>query len=193
MFFTLGCKKESLNNKNSIVQIKQSNSLKKELEFDNKDTRTLVNKDFTLRVESDFSKDTLDVVDYKEDKFSSPIITAQKLSFFKKDKLLKSYELPIKILKKKTINKSIIAALQTPIYKLCVSKSLNEDFYIIYGSDFCNGSKCPEFIGIYSMSGDIIYEGVSTEENRISLKDIVEQHKIELNKSTNCIKIDNLK
>ncbi|SHH88208.1 hypothetical protein [Flavobacterium defluvii] len=151
---------------------------------------SLNNKDFSLNIETYFSKDTLNVVDYKEDIYSSPIIIFQKLSFYNKNKLIKTHQLPLKNVNKKTITDKVISATGTPIYKACLSKKSNQDFYIVNGSDYCNGSDCPEFIGIYLMNGDIIYEGFSNEKKKHILKNIIVKNSIDLNKLTNCIDID---
>lgn len=176
-----------------VVSCKQSknfvqNTPKEQVTQKLKDTiiRNLHNKEYSLKMETHFINDTLDVVDYREDKYSSPIITFQKLSFYNKSKLIKDYELPLKSVGKKIITGKILEVIETPIYKMCLSKN----FYIVQGSDYCNGSDCPEFIGIYSMNGDIIYEGFSSKERTSLLKNIVIKNNIDLNKLTNCINID---
>jgi len=183
ILFSIGCKKGESSHREIM------NLPNEKLQTDDKIISKITNDIFTLKIETFFTKDTLNVVDYKEDKYSSPIITNQELLFFKDDKLIKHLKLSIRNIKKKTITDRVIGALQTPIYKACLSHS-KEDYYVIYGSDYCNGSECPEFIGIYSMAGNVIYEGFSNEKKKISLKDILTKNEIDLNKLTDCIKIE---
>lgn len=190
IFIMLGCKNELLGIKEKTKLISKHKSI--QLSSIKKETfiRTLNNNEFKLNIETQISNDTLDVVDYKEDIYSSPIILTQKLFFYREDKLLNNYRLPIKYVEKKTINKFTINALQTPLYKVCLIKTNDNDYYIVYGSDYCNGSECPEFTGIYTMEGKTIYEGLSTKKEKPSLKDVLLKCKIKLNNPSQCIKID---
>jgi hypothetical protein len=190
MFIFLGCKNESLKGNEKTISIQKSNSIKLSVSSEGTILKTLKNNEFKLDIETSFSNDTLDIIDYKEDIYSSPIILSQQLYFFKNDKLINHYKLPIKYVKKKTITKISLNALQTPLYKVCLTRTNDNDYYIVYGSDYCNGSDCPEFIGIYSMSGKMIYEGISTKKGKVSLKDILLKYKIKLDNSSQCIKTD---
>jgi hypothetical protein len=187
----MGCRNGLLKNDTKVNSITKAKTFKKKSV--QAVIKTLKNNEFKLNIETLFSNDTLNIIDYKNDFCSSPIILTQKLSFYEKDKLLNHYELPIKKIKKKTITKINLNTLQTPIYKVCLVRSNNNnDYYIVDGSDCCNGSNCPEFTGIYTMQGKIIYEGVSTIKGKVSLKDILLKFKIELNKPLQCIKTDSL-
>lgn len=169
-------------------KVVSQNISKRQVAQQSKDTTisNLRNKEYSLRIETHISNDTLNVVDYKEDKYSSPVITFQKLIFYDKNELIKEYKPPLKNVDKKTITNKIIRAVQTPIYKMCISNN----FYIIQGSDYCNGSDCPEFIGIYSSKGDVIYEGFPNEKKKTLLKDIVVKNNIDLNKPTHCVNVE---
>ena len=59
---------------------------------------------YALIVKSEYSKDTLDIFDYQEDPYSTPIILKQVLIFTANDTILKEYELPIANTKKRTVN-----------------------------------------------------------------------------------------
>lgn len=185
-FFLLGCKNES--SKSSLVSSQESKELPTATE--NVIIKTLRNNEFTLNIETHFSNDTLDVIDYKEDPNSSPIILEQKAYFLKDNKLITKFSPAINFTKKKTITRKEINALQTPIYRICLVKTMVDNFYLMYGSDYCNGSDCPEFTGIYTMDGKVVYEGISTIKGKIPLKDILLKYKIELNKPSECIDID---
>jgi hypothetical protein len=186
----MGCKNGLFKNDMKENSIENTKSITLPKKSQQTVIKILTNNEFKLNIETLFSSDTLDIIDYKNDFCSSPIILTQKLSFFEKDKLLNHYELPIKVIKKKTITKISLNTLQTPIYKICLVRANNNDYYIVNGSDCCNGSNCPEFTGIYTMQGKIIYEGVSTIKGKVSLKDILLMYKIELNNPLQCIKTD---
>jgi hypothetical protein len=190
VLFTLGCKNESVKANDKDTSAQEINSKNTSLTSEDKVIRTLKNGEFKLEIETAFSNDTLDIIDYKNDYCSTPIILTQQLSFFKNDKLLHQHRLPFKEIKKKTISKTTLGVLQTPIYKVCMTKANNIDYYVVNGADCCNGSGCAEFTGIYTMKGEVIFEGVSTELNKPSLKEILLKYKIELNNYTQCIKTD---
>lgn len=186
IIFTIGCKKVA------TIDAVSFNDSNVKLQLEDTVTYKIVNADFSLEISSYILKDTLDVDDYKEDKFSSPIILSQELSFFENEKLVKMYKLPIKRLEVKTITKKTINIMHTPIYKICITKNSKNDFYVISGAeyDYCNGVDCLEFIGIYSMRGNKIYEGYSNENKQEIFAEILKNNNIELNKSKNCIEAD---
>lgn len=155
-------------------------------------TKTLSNAKFTLNVATHFSNDTLDVIDYKEDPYSGPVILKQQIYFYENNKLIKEYLPTINSVKKRTISKTEVEALQTPLYKICLVKTDIDDFYVVHGSDYCNGATCPEFTGIFTMNGKVIYEGISTVKDKKSLKEILSKYKINLNNQLSCINLDNI-
>jgi uncharacterized protein YjfI (DUF2170 family) len=183
----IGCKNEEI--KNTSITIQEYKTIKKSYRFEKTVLKILKNSEFELEVETRVSNDTLDLIDYKENIYSSPIILSQKMLFFKNKKLIKEYVLPIKHVNKKTIHEKTIKALEMPLYNICLIKSKGSDYYIAYGSDYCNGADCPEFIGIYSMNGRVIYEGFSTIKGKVSLKSIILKYKINLDNLSPCINI----
>jgi hypothetical protein len=135
------------------------------------------NDTFSLKVKTKFSKDTLNIIDYKEDKYSSPIILEQNVLFFKNDSVAKEAKIPIESIRKKTIKNIYLDILRTPIYEISLVKSKRNIYYLILGSDYCNGSTCLEFVGIYNFSGDVIYEGVPNYKKEL-LKEILLKYEI---------------
>lgn len=73
-----------------------------------------------------------------------------------------------------------------------LGEKFKQGIFIVKGAfyDYCNGTDCPEFIGIYSMKGKVIYEGYTNEKNKVSLKNILTEYGIQPNKSMDCIKVD---
>ena len=179
LLLAISCKQGKANSQN----VSGNQSIQK---FNDTVVSTIHNKDYYLKIETHLFNDTLDVVDYKEDKYSSPIITYQSLSFYSNKKLVKNYKLPIKNINKKTVTGKVLEIAETPIYKMCISNN----FYIIQGSDYCNGSDCPEFIGIYDVSGTVTCEWFSNKKDKTSLKNILFKNKIDINNLTNCVNIE---
>ena len=144
---------------------------------------------YALIVKSEYSKDTLDILDYHEDPYSTPIILKQVLVFTANDTILKEYKLPIANTKKRTVNGIFLNVLQTPIYEIGIVNSKKSIYYAIWGSDYCNGPDCLEFIGIYNYKGDIIFEGI-TNSNKERFKKILCKYKIDINKRLDTKEID---
>jgi hypothetical protein len=181
VILVLGCKDSSIENKQTYLSMNKT----KDTLPDKKISRMLVNGNYSIGANTTYSNDTLDIPDWKENIYSSPIIKYQNLDFFENDKLIKNHILPINLVKRKTIKDKIIEVVSIPIYEVCLLKGKEADFYLVNGADYCNGSKCPEFIGIYTMNGDIIYEGISTigalSKKYLSLKTISEKFGININ------------
>lgn len=144
---------------------------------------------FALKVKTKFSKDTLNNFDYKEDKYSSPIILEQYVLFFKNGNVIKESKIPIDSIRRQTIKNSHFNILITPIYEIGLVKSEDKLFYIIMGSDYCNGSNCLEFIGIYSSLGNVIYEGVPNYKKK-EIKQLLLEYKIDINNRIQTFEIE---
>lgn len=144
---------------------------------------------FALKVKTKFSKDTLNNFDYKEDKYSSPIILEQYVLFFKNGNVIKESKIPIESIRRQTIKNSHFNILITPIYEIGLVKSEDKLFYIIMGSDYCNGSNCLEFIGIYSSLGNVIYEGVPNYKKK-EIKQLLLEYKIDINNRIQTFEIE---
>jgi len=190
IFVLMGCKKDSSKEiiKDTSIS-KKTKTIPLRISPEEVIVRRLEYNKFALSIKTQFSNDTLDIIDYKNDFCSSPIILTQELSFFEKNKLIKHYKLPIQVLKKKTITKNNLKTLKTPIYEIFLTKG-NSYYYIVNGADCCNGVDCAEFTGIYTMLGEVIYEGTSMTKEKVSLADILHKYKINLNKSEKSIRTD---
>ena len=53
--------------------------------------KSLKYKEYSLTINTKYKKDTLNVIDYKEDKYSSPVILHQEFIFFKNGKKIKEF------------------------------------------------------------------------------------------------------
>lgn len=161
------------------------------------DLRSIENDSFKLNLISFISKDTLGGK-WEDDIYGSPIIGKQKLEFYEDKIKTKSYFLPFKNKVKVTNNNRSVSVASIPILEICILKGNPNDYFYIYGADFCNGIHCPEFIGIYSMQGEILYEKISTEDSfhladgYQSLEDLLKKNQMDINNTSNCQSIINL-
>lgn len=154
-------------------------------------SKYIVYQNYKLKIETLFSTDSIATIDYRTDVCATPIIMHQKLSFFKDEQLIKSHVAQILTSKKETISGSIIDALKTPIYEICVNLTGGEACYVVNGADCCNGQDCKEFTGIYSLDGRVEYESTSTKNKESTLKLFLLKYKINLNKNVKCMRTDN--
>jgi hypothetical protein len=181
----IGCK-----NNSKLIDKKNKLDEKDSIFFKTSNAVKIIDNDvFSLKIKTKFSKDTLNNLDYKEDKYSSPIILEQYILFFKNDNLIKESKTSIESITRKTIKNTYFNILRTPIYEVGLVKSKDKLYYIILGSDYCNGSNCLEFIGIYSSLGNVIYEGVPNYKKK-ELKQILLEHKIDINNRIQTIEIE---
>ncbi|MGB8190381.1 MAG: hypothetical protein WCF67_00620 [Chitinophagaceae bacterium] len=153
-------------------------------------TAALVNKQYKLLIVTSFSNDTVDIVDYREDPYSSPIILDQHILFYENDRLISRDKVAIKSVIKQTTGKKKLEALQTPVYQICLNNVAQESYYLVYGSDYCQGTGCPEFIGIYSMHGKTIYQGLSTDKDHSRLEKVLSEYQIQINNHNQCSQVD---
>ena len=152
----------------------------------------VTNASDSLELLTTYKKDTLNVVDWEEDKFSNPVIVKQVLKFYNNLQLVKEHELPIKYKLQKNVKGQTLNVPVVPITNICYHKGINGDYFIIGGSDFCMGVLCPEFTGIYQMDGSPIFEATSTESKdkfRIDLVKLIESTGIQINKPDKCMSL----
>lgn len=152
-------------------------------------TIQISNDSYHLDLVTEYKKDTLNVIDWEEDKYSNPVIVKQVLKFYNHSQLVKEHELPIKYISKETIKGKSLNVPEVPIIDICYHKGINENYFIVSGSDFCMGVLCPEFIGVYQMNGKELYESVTTDkENKpnFNFKVFLESTGIKINKPDKC-------
>lgn len=185
LLISAGCKKEQ------SIEVKALPLPSKEYKVIDTVSKQLNTKGFSLKIVSYLLRDTLNLEEYKENRYSSPIVLGQDLLFFEGKKLLKQHKLPVEKIKVKTISDSTVIIMNTPVYKICSVKNSNEEFYVVGGSyyDVCNGSDCPEFTAIYSMKGEVLIEDYTGDEIVAPLPNIIDKYRIDLNESTNCVRV----
>lgn len=128
---------------------------------------------------------------WSDEVYGSPIVVNQKIIFYKDGIIQKEHNFPIKQITKLARRGNINAA-SIPIFDVCMLHSDDKYIFYTYGADFCNGIECPEFIGLYELNGEVIYEGISTEltsAKRTKLLKVIEDFNIDLNKPDKCVSI----
>lgn len=125
------------------------------------------NASHRLELHTEILHDTLSGK-WEDDLYGTPIVKRQYLKFYKGENLVKYYHLPIINREKSARRSGAINVPFYPVHQICVLKGTGGNFiYSVYGADFCNGVKCPEFFGYYGPMGEILYEGFSTEKPQI--------------------------
>lgn len=154
-------------------------------------TIQITNNYYHLDLVTEYKKDTLNVIDWEEDKYSNPIIIKQVLKFYNQTLLIKEHELPIKSIPKETIKGKVLSVPYVPIINICYHKGVKSDYFIVSGSDFCMGVTCPEFTGIYQMNGSVLFEAISTEskDKFKKLVKVIELTGIEINNPNKCMSL----
>lgn len=184
----LGCKDSDISQK-----LTAKTSTDRNYRFEN--MRSIINGQYKLEMITSFINDTLSG-EWEDEIYGTPLVEKQRLVFFESGIIGKIYFLPLERIWKTAKRSPTVSIARTPILEICLIKSQRQDFYCIYGADFCNGVECPEFYGIYSMDGLAIYEGITTigplSEELFSLDSILNTYQIDLNKTDTCQSILNV-
>jgi hypothetical protein len=143
---------------------------------------------FKLKLKSILLKDTL-IEEWEDDqlRFGTPLVHEQRLFFYKNEREIKSHLLPINRIKITTRKQQNTEVAALPVFDICIKHAGTDKLYYVYGAGFCNGTGCSEFTGLYNLDGDIIYEGVSTNESSARELEIVsKKYNLDFNKSDSC-------
>lgn len=150
----------------------------KQFKFKTKDK--LVNSDYSLEIETEFLNDTLSL-DYVIDPlYVRPIISMQKLIFKKKNAITKEIYPMIMQIDSRNKNGKKILMLDASIYSI-TTYSGKRDLFSVKGCGLLKG-EIPEFFGLYSMEGQVLYEGYSkfgpSKKTYRDLKEILKDYGI---------------
>ena len=162
--------------------------VREEAEKNNKDTSIILkNGIYQLKLQTMVLNDILSE-NWVEYGFLSPLILEQFLIFYKNGEIIKEYSIPIEKMLKKTNHYSEIALATIPIFNICLLKGKNIDVYEIYGANYCCGVRCPEFLGYYSMEGEILSENIAAKKYLAGkeLSNFLAKYKIDINKPEKC-------
>lgn len=120
-------------------------------------TRSITNGQYTISIQSDFINDSLNPDYVYSDRLIWPIIQNQKLIIEKKGDVKFEYLIPLKK-KMRPNNLSInIQSLETPIWEIAIYNG-SQIIIGVHGEDYCLGSRCAKFIGLYDLQGKVLFE-----------------------------------
>jgi hypothetical protein len=154
----------------------------------NQDTTiVLENGIYKLELRTIILDDTLEE-DWIEYGFLAPLINSQYLIFYKNEKIISEYEIPVEKIVKNTKEQKQASLVSIPVFDLCLLKGSNIEVYKIYGANYCNGILCPEFTGLYSMEGKMITEYSAAKKyfSGEDSYDFLTKNKIDLSKPVKC-------
>ena len=154
-------------------------------DFDNKldsITNLCYYKEYTLSLKTYILKDSVVTNDLL---WQKPTVIKQEISIYNKKKLIKKIKISNIQIHIHTKDNAELEISQIPIIDVSFVKGTEEYLYL-YGALNCNGIGCPEYLGIYDLSGNKCVEYISTcHDNKYKLfEEFVSKHKIDLD---NCI------
>ncbi|MCB0555132.1 MAG: hypothetical protein KDD02_16405 [Phaeodactylibacter sp.] len=145
--------------------------------------------DYSLILKTSILDDTL-AGRWESPLFGSPIIERQHLVFLKGREVIRSHSLPIKEVEKAAAKGKLVSVTEIPILEICLVRGGASDYYSVSGAADCNGVGCPEFAGIYTLEGSVLYEGISTtgptNQNYPPLQSVLAEYSIDLRKTQGC-------
>lgn len=153
--------------------------------FDTSISITFQNSKLTLK--SIVNRDTLSG-QWADAIYGTPIVQMQQLLFYENQVEVKNH-LPSIGRKIKTGKSSKpIEVASFPIFDICVIPgATGSAYYYVYGADFCNGINCSEFTGIYTLKGEIIFEGKSSDPGFAErLLQVQKNNNLHLSNGENC-------
>jgi hypothetical protein len=149
-------KRELSNVEKRDALLKKYNNL---LKFNTSDK--LVNGVYSLEIETEFLNDSLVLDNVIDPLYSRPIISKQKLIFKKNNAILRELFPMIKQIEARNKYGKKILMLDASIYSISVYSG-NRDLFSVKGCGILNG-EIPEFFGLYTMEGKVLYEGYSNK------------------------------
>lgn len=153
--------------------------------------KSLENGEYKLEIKTVLINDTLDVPDFSI--YVTPVIKRQELHFYKEDKKIGTRLLAIELKKFASKSKGHLRVPSIPQFQACLVKGAHQFFYILNGSDFCFTGHCPEFVGIYTMEGNVVHESISTKgllsKKYMELIDFCNAYQVDINDDNKCVSI----
>ena len=121
--------------------------------------------------------------------FRSPLVLFQRLSFTLNDSVITKRQLDILPYHRHKYKSKEIQVQTLPIVEIGVYEGKNGLFYYLYGSSFCCGVNCPEYIGIYKLDGTLLYEEIAALDYKYvkyysCLEDFCNQERVDINRPT---------
>lgn len=124
--------------------------------------------------------------------YSAPYVQKQTLSFRENDITIREVTLSVPTTDQQTASHGSVKLQTIPIFEIGTIEGDSGLFFYAYGANYCAGTQCPEFYGIYSTSGEVLSETISFPEQILSgesLNVVCHKHGLDLNKPIESISI----
>ena len=140
----------------------------------------LSNGRYSLEIETFCLNDTLPFENFPDSNLTNPIVIEQRLVFREDEKIIISYDVPLKLTTVKDYRGKIIKMLDVPIWQMYVLKGRTGSVFSIDGTTapFCIGHLCPEFSGLYSMDGKSLYQSYTNSWNAQKFRNVLDKYEI---------------
>jgi hypothetical protein len=153
------------------------------------DIKTVASGNYRAELITTLSKDTL-IGEWEDDIYGSPIVEHQKIIFYEDGNIIGSHTFPVSKTSKSTKYSKSVEVPILAILDICLIDLKGDDLYYVYGAGFCNGVGCPEFVGVYKMTGEVLNETItatgSVAGKISSLVEIERMYDISLDDDKNC-------
>lgn len=133
---------------------------------------SLTQGEYTMTVQTKMEKNCHDIK-WVEYGFSYPYILSQELIFYHKGRCIKKHIIPIPK-RQFVINGRTVNYQEIPIFDIELLHSSCGVLVHLYGADYCCGTNCPEFNGLYMFDGTILSECISVMNQPLNGKNLDE-------------------
>ena len=159
-------------------------------------TISLSYKDFEIRLKTYLYDDSLaEKRFYHQDipyGYTQPYVIKQVLYFYQDGQFLSKREIPIPSSYQTIRGGRCIRLQNLPVFDVSVIENDRTFYFMVYGANYCCGEHCPEFIGIYTSTGEAISENLSHPEEVVSgepLTEFLKKEKIDINNEVRKVSI----
>ena len=131
---------------------------------------TLTQGEYTVTLRTTIDKNDPNIK-WEEYGFSYPYILSQELLFYYKGDCLKRHVIP-RPKRQFAIKGRTIRYQEIPIFDIELLQGSNGVLVHLYGADYCCGTNCPEFNGLYMFDGTILSECISVLNQPLNGKNL---------------------
>ena len=118
--------------------------------------------------------------------FLRPYVIKQVLIFYQKGNIVSQKEIKISTSLHKTCDGKAIVLQNLPVFDIGIVENKQSFFFMVYGANYCAGVNCPEFIGIYAPTGEVVSESLSYPEKVLtgeSLSEVLKEERLDINRT----------
>lgn len=133
---------------------------------------SLTHGEYTVILQTTIDKNDYNIK-WDEYGFSYPYILSQELAFYYKGKYIKKHVIPIPK-RQFEVNGKTMKYQEIPIFDIELLQGSNGVLVHLFGSNYCCGTNCPEFNGLYMFDGTILSECISVVNQPLNGKSLNE-------------------